>query len=298
MAGDSHPARGCASFTSGAPSALKQSKDYHEAALTVFGPQGPVVNLAKDDITVDADGHIAAVQYLEYVRDAPVAAVILVDTSGSTTNVIPQERSFITSLVNQLNSADEVGLIAFSGRPFILESLTTDHEMVTRRLPLLHAYGQSAVYDSLVVAVDMATRGCYSQGVVVLVTDTLDNVSKESAGEVSRAARGKNVRIYVVTLGSVRPGRLSADRYETAGAEAVAAQLSDPSGGRSIVLPPDPDESAMGTAAQSIGGEVGGAYVLGFNGNPADLKVEVKNHPDYVVSVLNPVRNGDSSGSR
>lgn len=292
--------RACTSFNSAAPAALKESKDYHEAALTVFDSNGPVSTLSREDLTVEADGRDAPVEYLEYLRNAPASVVIAVDTSGSTVNIVAQERTLLGSLIEALDSHDELALIAFSGRPYLLQSLTTDHDVVKKRLSLLHAYGQTALYDSLIEAIKIAARGCYTQAAVVLITDTSDNVSTERADDVSRIARENNVRIYVITMGGkiaapISIGRLLGgpdDGYNPKQAKAVADQISQPTGGRALVLPPSPDDTAVSSAAQSLAQDIGGAYVIGFTGTPADLKVQVKNHPDYVVEVMTTAAGG------
>ncbi len=38
---------------------------------------------------------------------------------------------------------------AFSDRPYVLEKLTTEHAAVIQSLATLHAYGRTAIYDSL-----------------------------------------------------------------------------------------------------------------------------------------------------
>ena len=91
-----------------------------------------------------------------------------VDTSGSMTPKIPQARAAIAQFLRDLNDKDDVFLFAFSSHPFLLQPFTINHDLVMRRLELLHAYGQTALFDVImeglhVVNEDATTRKrCWS----------------------------------------------------------------------------------------------------------------------------------------
>ena len=86
---------------------------------------------------------------IAFFEPQPAAVGIVVDTSGSMDPKLPLCRIALKAFIDDLNPSDEISLFAFSERQFLLAKWTTDHAAVIQRLAVLHAYGRTALYDSL-----------------------------------------------------------------------------------------------------------------------------------------------------
>ena len=131
---------------------------------------------------------------------------ILVDTSGSMTPKIPQARAAIAEFLHDLNDKDDVFLFAFSSHPFLLQPFTTNHDLVMRRLALLHAYGQTALFDVIMEGLQMVQRGRYDKKALLVVTDGMDNTSALTVNDVVAQARRMGVLVYSIGIGDPNGG--------------------------------------------------------------------------------------------
>ena len=55
---------------------------------------------------------------------------------------LPTVRREFGKLLRRLNPCDQVALVAFNSRPFMLQKLTTNHKIVEHRLTWLHVSGR------------------------------------------------------------------------------------------------------------------------------------------------------------
>jgi Mg-chelatase subunit ChlD len=92
----------------------------------------------------------------------------------------PTARAAISQLIGDLNQHDDVFLFAFSNRPFLLQPFTTNHFLVRSRLALLHADGQTALFDTIMDGLIMVRHGRYDKKALLAVTDGMDNASQEA----------------------------------------------------------------------------------------------------------------------
>src|SRR5579863_6167371 len=127
---------------------LRQQPGYEQVTVTVTDPRGTyVTGLEKSDFKLYMDGQQRPIEFFRKDLNTPVSVGILVDTSGSMVPKIPQAKAAIAEFISNLNPRDDVFLFAFSDRPFLLQGFTTNHAAVMSRLALLHAFGQTALYD-------------------------------------------------------------------------------------------------------------------------------------------------------
>ncbi|MGH7865599.1 MAG: VWA domain-containing protein, partial [Candidatus Binataceae bacterium] len=135
---------------------LRTQSGYAQVTVTVTDRRGGYVSdLQKDDFKLFLDNRARPIEFFRQDTDTPVSVGILVDTSGSMAVKIPQARMAIAQFVRGLNPGDDVFLFAFSGHPFLLQRFTTDHSLILRRLNLLHAYGQTSLFDVILQGLQM-----------------------------------------------------------------------------------------------------------------------------------------------
>jgi VWFA-related protein len=151
--------------------------NYREVSVIAKASDGAPVPLSRNDLRLTQDGQEIAIQ--SFVRES-ASVGILVDTSASTDEKIPQARNAITDLIRGLAPDDDIFLFAFSSRAYMLQSFTTNHEVVVRELSLLRANGETALFDTIVQGLLKIRHGCYERKALFVLTDGMDNASSST----------------------------------------------------------------------------------------------------------------------
>ncbi|MGH8336249.1 MAG: VWA domain-containing protein, partial [Gammaproteobacteria bacterium] len=106
---------------------IRNQQGYAQTTVTVTDQDGHYINgLQKSDFKLYVDGMQRDIQFFRQDSNTPVSIGILVDTSGSMEPKLPQAEAAISELIRNLNDEDDVFLIAFSSRPFVLQEFTTN----------------------------------------------------------------------------------------------------------------------------------------------------------------------------
>jgi VWFA-related protein len=286
-----------------APENISNLGAYTEIAATVAKPDGsPVDGLSKSDFKLAVSGTSQAIDFFRAGEDSPTTVGILVDTSGSMMPKLPQARAAIEQFVKTLNPQDEVFLFAFSTHPFVLQPLTNDHAALIQKLDQLHAYGQTALFDSILQGISEAQGGHNQRKVLLVITDGMDNTSSSSADDVLRAVASSGVRVYSIGIGNpnasspgsstlVGPFVIGGDDSERVDAVTLS-RLASASGSKSYIVKVD-DVAALNKACEEIADDLHlrHSYAIGFvahapsNYAPTTIPIslEVPAHNDYLV---------------
>ncbi len=188
--------------------ALRSQRGYEQVTVTVTDQSGHyVTGLQKGDFRIFVDGIQRPFEFLRRDTSTPVSVGILVDTSGSMEPKIPQARAAIAQFIRDLNSSDDLFLYAFSDRQFLLQPFTTNHDRAVNRLGLLHAYGDTAIFDTIIDGLYMVNRGRYDKRALLVVTDGMDDASRATLAQVVGRARRMGVLIYSIGIGDPNPSR-------------------------------------------------------------------------------------------
>jgi Ca-activated chloride channel family protein len=290
---------------------LRQQPGYEQVTVTVTDPRGTyVTGLQKEDFKLFMDGQQRPIEFFRQDLNTPVSVGILVDTSGSMEPKIPQARAAIAQFLRDLNDRDDVFLFAFSSHPFLLQPFTMNHDLVMRRLALLHAYGQTALFDVVMQGLNMVQRGRYDKKALLVVTDGMDNTSAATVNEVIAQARREGVLVYSIGIGdpnagsgglsiAIGPFVVGGDEAERVDAETLHA-LSNESGAKTYIIHEVGDGEALRRACENISLELREQYTVGFlapdpsAGGYRKLNVEVPGKPGADIRV----RKGIEVGSR
>jgi len=289
---------------------IRTQPGYNQATVTVTDRTGGhITDLTKDDFRLYEDGQQRPIDFFRKDLNAPVSIGIIVDTSGSMEPKIPQAQAAIAEFIRNLNPRDDIFLFAFSDRPFLLQSFTTNHSIVMSRLALLHAYGRTALYDVILDGLIMVSRGRYDKKALLVVTDGMDTASSSSLEQVVAQARRQGVLVYSIGIGDPGvggPGIFAFGPILLGGAEddRVDARtlqvLSTETGAKTYIIREVGDGELLRQATESISNELREQYTLGFTSpDPTrsgyrSLKVEVPSHPDLAVRVRKGVTVGHS----
>ncbi|HUO05183.1 MAG TPA: VWA domain-containing protein [Candidatus Binataceae bacterium] len=291
---------------------LREQPGYAQVNVTVTDPSGAyVTGLQKDDFKLYLNGQQRPIEFFRTDQNTPVSIGILVDTSGSMTPKIPQARAAIAQFLHDLNDKDDVFLFAFSSHPFLLQPFTTNHELVMRRLGLLRAYGQTALFDTIMDGLSMVQHGRYDKKALLVVTDGMDNSSSASVNDVVAQARRMGVLVYSIGIGDpnvgsaptimIGPFAIGGD-VERVDSETLHT-LSTETGAKTFVIREVGDGEALRHICANISLELRQQYTVGFvapdasAGGYRSLRVDVPNKPGADVRVRKGIEVGGGGGT-
>ncbi len=291
-----------------APAAIRNAAGYTEIAATVAKPDGDYVEgLSKSDFKLSVNGAPLPIDFFRAGEESPATVGILVDTSGSMIPKLPQARAAIEQFVKTLDPQDDVFLFAFSNKPYRLQPLTHDHQAVIRQLDSLHAYGQTALFDTIKQGISEIDQSHNQRKVLLVITDGMDNTSSATADEVVQAAKSSGVIVYSIGIGnpngstpgpsiSIGPFVMGGDDMEQVDTVTLS-RLAGANGGKSYIIQEIGDGVALKKACAEIEHDLGDrrSYAIGFIAKtPADyapttmpISLQVPAHHDYVVDAPN-----------
>jgi Ca-activated chloride channel homolog len=277
--------------------ALRTQSGYEQLTVTVTDQNGRyVTGLQKGDFRVYVDGIQRPLEFLRRDANTPVSIGILVDTSGSMEPKIPQARAAIAQFISDLNPNDDLFLYAFSDQEFLLQPFTTNHALVMRRLGLLHAYGDTAIFDTIIDGLHTIKLGRYDKKALVVVTDGMDNASQATLPQVVGRARQMGVLIYSIGIGDPNSSKvgfgigslLFGGNRDHVDAQ-MLRELSTESGARTYLLGEVGDGQLLRQDCIAISNELREQYTAGFVvPDPSmpgyrSLRVDIPGRPELTV---------------
>jgi len=280
---------------------LRDQPGYAQVTVTVTDPRGRyLTGLRKDDFRLYMDGKQRPIEFFRQDLNTPVSVGILVDTSGSMTTKLRQARTAIAEFVRDLNDRDDIFLLAFSSKPFLLQPFTTNHSLVMRRVFILRAYGQTALFDAIVQGLRYVQHGLYDKKALLVITDGMDNSSRAALALVIQEARRFGVLVYSIGIGNPYAGPTSSFAIGPfvvgpGGSERVDAKtlrtLSEETGAKTYLIRQVGDGATLKAACRHISIELREQYTLGFVAPRSEvaayrsLRVDVPGRPGVSVRV-------------
>jgi Ca-activated chloride channel family protein len=277
--------------------ALRSQSGYEQLTVTVTDQGGHyVTGLQKGDFRVYVDGIQRPLEFLRRDINTPVSIGILVDTSGSMEPKIPQARAAIAQFIRDLNPNDDIFLYAFSDQQFLLQPFTVNHDLVMHRLGLLHAYGDTAIFDTIIDGLHTISRGRYDKKALLVVTDGMDNASRATLPQVVSRARRMGVLIYSIGIGDPNSSRIGfgigpllfGGNRDHVDAE-MLRELSTESGARTYLLREVGDGELLREDCTAISNELREQYTVGFvvpdpsMAGYRSLRVDIPGKPELTV---------------
>ena len=244
---------------------LASNLNYVEFSVDVIDSAGaPAGGLTQSDfVATENDRPIPIAYFREEQGRSPVSIGILVDRSASMVTKLPVVSASVDALMAKLDACDELFLFAFGMDPILVENFTTDHALVSARLRLVGASGETPFYDGVQQGVARLDTGHYPDRVVIIFTDdlgSLDNASKRSSRDevVSSALNSRN-RMFVVGVGKPDASRFPVgisigpwavgSAPNRVGVEDLR-QFATESGGEFFLITAEPDENAQKVSAR------------------------------------------------
>jgi len=188
-----------------------------------------VQNLTKDNFILQVDGHPQTIRYFNLDTDLPLTLGLLVDTSESQRDVIDDERTassaFLDDMLNGPKDRDKAFIVQFARQTDLLQDVTSSKPKLQAALKQLStpdsggSYGGSTsgsdpdsnssgssrtrragttLYDALFLSSDEIMSKQKGRKALIILSDGVDNGSKESLASSIEAAQRADSIVYAI----------------------------------------------------------------------------------------------------
>ncbi len=158
-----------------------------------------IPGLKKEDFSVYRDGVKQNIAFFA-TYDEPLNVALLLDTSGSTEEVVKRIKSAARDFVKLLNPQDKCLLATFDNQVKILNSFTSDPSTLKKSIGKIKSaqLGGTLMYNAVEQITQKAFAGVEGRKVVVLLTDGKDFGSVVGKDELLEQFEESDVLIYSV----------------------------------------------------------------------------------------------------
>ncbi len=183
-----------------------------------------VQNLTKDDFTLQVDGHPQTIRYFDIDANLPLALGLLVDTSLSQRDVIDEERTASGIFLDQMlkTPKDQAFVVQFARQTELLQDLTNSRPKLQAALREIdtpspsnqstttsddsdnnqssghRGHGGTVLYDAAFLASDELMAKQKGRKALIILSDGVDNGSKETLVSAIEAAQRADTTIYAI----------------------------------------------------------------------------------------------------
>ena len=144
-------------------------------------------------------------------EDIPISLGLVIDNSRSMEPRKQRLDAAALSAVRKSNPEDETFIVHFDDTARLDSDFTNSIPRLEETLASVKPYGQTAIYDALILALDHMQGGRHPKKAILLMTDGVDNSSKHTLAEAIDATRKAQVAVYTVGLLSVSGGQKAED---------------------------------------------------------------------------------------
>jgi VWFA-related protein len=229
--------------------------------VTVTGPgQQFVTDLASEDFIISEEGRQQELAFFSPAR-TPLLVSLLVDTSSSMEEQMPQARQAALDFVAKLRPGDVAEVVSFDSRVEVLQQLTDDRKLLQEAIGRLRAGGSTALYNAIYIALNQqskmrpASTDDIRRQVIVVLSDGEDTSSLVTYEQLLDTAKRSQTVIYGIGLG------LEEDVAKRKEGEFALRELAKETGGR-VFLPKRSEDLA--DVYTQVANELANQYVLGF----------------------------------
>jgi len=231
LAAQTTPAATAASTTPAAPKSdstpatLSVDARLVNLPVVVRDKKGALVqNLTKDDFTLQVDNHPQTIRYFDIDANLPLTLGLLVDTSLSQRDVIDDERTASGIFLDQMlkTPKDQAFIVQFARQTELLQDLTnsrpklqaalkeidtpspsqstttTSDDSDNNRSSTRRGHGGTVLYDANFLASDELMAKQKARKALIILSDGVDNGSKESLTSSIEAAQRSDTIIYAI----------------------------------------------------------------------------------------------------
>lgn len=252
---------------------LRVSTDVVNVLAVVKDKKGRLIpSLTKDDFELSEDGTPQQIKYFSRETDTPLTLGILVDTSGSEQTMLPVLQREANAFVRQVIRPKDLAFVMhFDLEVELLQDFTSDPARLERAINETRintggggvlpgtfpgvSPGGTHFYDAVYLAAHDMLRNEIGRKVIIVLTDGVDQGSKEDLDTALEYAQKSDVVIYSIMVQD--PGF----DQGFSGGGSVLNKLSKRTGGEVIRARRDKD---LAVAFQQIAKELRTQYLLGY----------------------------------
>ncbi|MEO5897610.1 MAG: VWA domain-containing protein [Vicinamibacterales bacterium] len=226
-----------------------------------------VPDLEQGDFEVYDNGKLQPITLFEN-KNTPVAAIVMLDSSGSMTLILDRVKAGAEQFLIRLLPEDVGRVGAFNDKIEFHPSdeFTSDRDLLIRSLKELDYGYPTKLWD----AVDESIRrleGVPQRKVVLVFTDGADTASRRDLGDVMDQARAKEVMVYAIGLET----RISPNgTVQRSTPDRGLKKLAEETGGGFILLK---KQDELGPTFTRVAQEIHSQYAIGFSPAALDGKV-------------------------
>lgn len=169
---------------------------------------GSVRDLDASDFAIFENGRRAVMKGAD-LESCPLDLILMLDVSDSMNHVTEDLVRAANELAASFSAGDRVAVVEFGGKivaqsPFTSDKLQISRSIQHARGDVGKAEGATAIYDSVVKALDLfeGPAPADRRRAVLVVTDDIDNQSHDGAQEVIRSVLEKDAVLNAVVIGS------------------------------------------------------------------------------------------------
>jgi Ca-activated chloride channel family protein len=176
------------------------SVDAVELYTTVSDKGRPVQGLQASNFKVFEDGAIQKIESFEYVKNLPLTLGVIIDTSASMLESLPEAQSAALSFLEfSIGQKDRAFTVSFDNEPYLLTKLTSRKDRLVRSLAGLRAEGSTALYDAIIYGLYQFT-GVKGKKALVVLSDGKDTASKFDYETLVEYVKKAGISIYGIGL--------------------------------------------------------------------------------------------------
>ena len=229
---------------------------------TVHDKRGKLVkDLRREDFQVFENGRRQEIRYFASDTDLPLTVALLVDVSGSVRDFVDKEKgAALQFLESVLKPTDHALLLGFSSTIVLWQDFTSSRDflrMALARLRPIPFHGLPAegpmpstlLYDAVDQTANDRLKRVPGRKVMIVVSDGLDNGSRNHANEAVASLESTNTIFYGICYQGKFPGC------------SFLKELSDPTGGRMFEAG---KKLPLSQIFQIIEEEMRSQYAIGF----------------------------------
>jgi VWFA-related protein len=211
----------------------------------------PIGNLKKDNFRVFEDRTEQKISVFKH-EDLPISLGLVIDNSRSMEPRKERMDAAALSFVRKSNPEDETFIVHFDDTARMDRDFTDSIPLLEEALSGVKPYGQTAIYDALILALEHMESAKQMKKAILLFTDGIDNSSKHTLSEAVEATKRARVAVYPVGLLSQSGGQKAED---------ALVHIAEASGGRAF-FPQTVDEARLDM--ERVARDLREQYTLGY----------------------------------
>lgn len=166
--------------------------------------------------------------------DTPISVGVVFDVSSSMRDRLDSARDALQAFVETSHSEDDFFLVGFNRRAHTLAEFC-DGESLQRRLDVVGAHGETALYDAVYLGIEKVQQGRHRRRALLVISDGQDNASQYTLDRLRRRLKESDVQLYCIGL-SRAGARDKAEQREAMRGRMILDDIARLTGGRAFFV--------------------------------------------------------------